>query len=112
MKYIHFPTIAMHALLLMLVQLTIRNYPDGFLVASVVILIGHIIYSAASRRPIVPVHTALCVLQIVLLYPGLIPTGSAPLSMGSDLALFFYQIALAVSCAFEVPIWLLKRKKA
>ena len=106
MKYIHYPTLLLHGALLLLAKLLLGDYQDGFLLTAVILLLGYLILGFVSRRPLSPSHLLGCAIQFLVFRSGLI----AATGLGSGLALFFYQIALAASAAALVLTDLIRRK--
>ena len=100
MKHIHIPTLAMHALLLLLAQLTINDYHDFFLGFSVLVLAAHLIWAFNSRRDFHTAHTIGVILHLLVEYFGWVKISSGAFGLGGGgFAWFFYGIALAISFA-------------
>ena len=98
MKRIHFPTLAMHILLLLLARLTISDYPGFFLGCAIVVLILHVGLAIESKHSFLTAH--LLGMGLYLLAPtiGLVNPDSGAFGLGGGgFAWFFYGIALAVS---------------
>ncbi len=111
MKYIHYPTLLFHGVLLLLAQMTIHDAPGFFLLASVVLLIFHAAGAAESKRVMAVSHTIGCAVQAAVFYFGIIDVNSGAFGLGGgEFALFFYGIALAVSFVIEWIIGALKWK--
>lgn len=98
MKHIHFPTLAMHILLLLLARLTINHYHDFFLGVSVAVLTAHVIWAFKSKRDFHTSHTLGMILQLFAGYFGWVRISNGAFGLGGgEFAWFFYEIALAVS---------------
>ena len=109
MKLVHIPTLLMHLALAALAAVTINDYHDGFLLCALIVLTAHAIWSARTERNLLPSHLLGTALQLALFALGLIEVHSGAFGLGGgEFALFFYQIALAVSCVIELPIGLYK----
>ena len=109
MKHIHFPTLAMHTLLLLLARLTINDYPDFFLGFSVIMLTTHIIWAFKSRRDFHTAHTLGILLHLLVEAFGWMKISSGSFGLGGgEFAWFFYGIALAVSFAVHSIIRMIR----
>ena len=109
MKHLHFPTLLMHLILPALAAVTINHYHDGFLLCALIVLTAHALWSARSARNLLPAHLLGTVLQLALFSLDVIEVHSGAFGLGGgEFALFFYQIALALSCIFETVIWLIR----
>lgn len=98
-KYIHIPTLILHALLLLTATQTLKHYPDIPLWAACLGLVGHLIYAVrlvlkgGAPLPIYSTHLLGCMIQShILNRPEFVFSG-----LGSGLAHFFYQAGLVVS---------------
>lgn len=114
MKYIHFPTLALHGLLLILARLLLNDSHDGFLVAAGLLLAGHVIWSCCSRRSLLPSHLIGCAVQAAFFGLGIIEVSRGPFGLGGgEFGLFFYLIALGISAVLEAFIGIIRyyRKK-
>lgn len=109
MTYIHFPTLLMHTALLIFGAVTINDYHDGFLLIAVVVLIAHTVWAARSKHKLFPAHLFGCAVQFALYHLDVIDVHSGAFGLGGGaLALFFYEIAMLLSCITELIIWLTK----
>ena len=109
MKRFHFPTLAMHLLLLLLARYTINDYPDFFLGTSILVLIFHIVWAIESRRNFLIAHCMGIFLYRLSEMLGFVQIGSGFFGMGGDFAWFFYGVALAISFVIHSIIRILRR---
>lgn len=115
MTYIHFPTLLMHIAMAVFGTLTINHYHDAFLLVAVLVLLIHAIWYARSKHSMFPAHVFGCITQYFLYRLDIIDVHSGAFGLGGgEFALFFFEIAMAVSCIIELVIWLIKlpRKSA
>ena len=63
MKYIHFPTLALHGLNMILAFALIHEYSDVFLFCAIAVLIVHVIWCCISPKPLTHTHLLGCLLQ-------------------------------------------------
>lgn len=111
MKHIHFPTLIFHGAMLLFSALTINDYPDAFLPAAMALIL-HAIWCARSGRPVAWTHLACCAAQYLVFLTGLIGVNSGAFGLGGgEFALLFHYVNLAASCAAELIIALVKRRK-
>ena len=100
MKYIHFPTLIMHILLIVFAATALNDYPDLFLCVSIPVLILHLIWAFRSTQDF---HTAHCVgmiLHILAAALGIVRGDSGAFGLGGGgFALFFFNVALGISFA-------------
>lgn len=109
MKYIHFPTLALHAALLVLARLLLVHYPDSFLFLGATLLFAHVIWAAMSRRQMAPAYLLGCALQAAAFGFGLIAVSRGSFGLGGgEFARFFYLIALAGAAVIEAAIGIVK----
>lgn len=109
MKYIHVPTLLFHAALTVFGVLTINDYPGTFLPIAVFALLIHAAWYAESKHNMLPAHLLGCVAQFALYQLGIIHVHSGAFGLGGGgFALFFYEIAMFLSCIVELIIWLVK----
>lgn len=112
MKYIHLPTLLFHAALNLFGVLTINHYPGTFLPIAIVLLIAHAVWYACSKHNMLPAHLLGCTAQFALYQFGIIDVNSGAFGLGGgEFALFFYEIALTISCAAELVIALAMRMR-
>lgn len=112
MKYIHFPTLFLHAGLLLFAQFTINDYPGTFLPVGVLLLVVHAVWAIRSKQLLMPSHLLGCATQFVVFAAGLIEVHSGAFGLGGgEYALLFYQFALVISVVVELLIGLFKIKK-
>lgn len=110
MKYIHFPTLALHALNMILAFALIHDYSDAFLFCSIAVLFVHVIWCCISPKPLTHTHLLGCVLQVLFFSVFDVHSGAFGLG-GGEFALLFYMIALAGSAIIEIAIGLYKHMK-
>lgn len=108
MKHIHYPTLIMHLMLLLLAMVTIGDYPDFFLGAAVLVLILHAAWAIKSSKNLLPAHYLGSVLYLLAKPLGLITIEGGFWSMGSDFGWLFYVFALIASLALETVIALIR----
>lgn len=113
-KWFHIPTFAVHGLLLLSAACTINHYHDFFLISSAILLMGYLIYCARTvwkrNNPLaILVSYGLGVLvQFFAFHTGLINVHSGAFGLGGgEFALFFYEIALGISCVIVLLISLI-----
>lgn len=112
MKHIHFPTLVLHAGLMLLAGLTMNDYADAFLVLGGIALICHIFWCGISRQLLFPAHLLGSVLQFTAHGCGLISVDSGAFGLGGGgFAQFFYLIALGLSLGIEAVITLIRRDR-
>lgn len=104
MKRIHYPTLFMHGVLLVMIRLLSYHYPDGFLVSAGLLLLCHVIWSCMSRRSLLLSHLVGCAMELMIFPTGLLSTANAPDSPGTGLALLFYFAGLSLSLLLEAII--------
>ena len=104
MKRIHFPTLLMHLLLLLMAGLLLRDYPGFFLGVSILVLLFHAAWSLESKKNLLLAHYLGAGLYLLAQPLGLVTTGGGFYGMGSGFGWFFYGIALACSLALETVI--------
>lgn len=98
MKRFHFPTLIMHILLMVFAALTINDYPDLFLGVSLFVLLVHIAWVIARKGNYFTAHTLGIVLHILAQHLEIISVDHGAFGLGGGgFALFFFNIALAVS---------------
>ena len=105
MKRIHYPTLLMHAALLLMAKLMLQHYQDGFLIAAGLLLCVHVICSCFSTRSPLLTHLLGTAIQAAVFAVGVI---GIPSNLGSGLALLFYQIALGATVLLEAVIALIR----
>ena len=110
MKYIHFPTLALHALNMILAFTLINDYSDAFLFSAIPLLFVHVIWCCISQKPLTHTHLLGCVLQVLLFSVFDVHSGAFGLG-GGEFALLFYMIALAGSAIAEIAIALYRHFK-
>lgn len=109
MTYIHFPTLLLHLALTILGAVTINDYHDGFLLVAIVLLLLHAVWYARSKHNMLPAHIFGCIAQFFLYHLDVIDVHSGAFGLGGgEFALFFYEIAMALSCILEAIIALIK----
>lgn len=109
MKHIHFPTLLLHGLLLVLAKLLMNDIPDGFLWAAGMLLVGHLIWSCVSTRSLAVSHLLGCGIQALVFRFGLIEADNGAFGLGGGgFALFFYLIALGGSAVLEAVIGIVR----
>lgn len=109
MKYVHLPTLLYHAVLTIFGALTINQYHDAFLPIAGFALLIHAAWYAESKHNMLPAHIIGCAAQFALYQLGIIHVHSGAFGLGGgEFALFFYEIAMAVSCILEAIICLVK----
>ena len=112
MKYTHLPTLLFHAALTLFGALTINQYHDAFLPIAALALLAHAIWYARSKHNMLPAHLLGCAAQFALYQLGVITVHNGAFGLGGgEFALFFYEIAMAISCIIELVIWLVKLSK-
>lgn len=109
MKRIHTPTLLMHILLIILAVLTMNDYPDLFLWVSIAVLLAHVLLTVETKGNYLVSHTIGIAIQLLFMYLGVIREDPGPFGLGGGgFALFFYQIALAVSFGLHSLIGLVR----
>ena len=109
MKTIHLPTLLFHAALAIFGALTINDYPGTFLPIAALALLFHAAWYAESKHNMLPAHLFGCAAQFALYQLGVITVHNGAFGLGGgEFALFFYEIAMAISCIIELIIWLVK----
>lgn len=109
MTYIHFPTLLLHIALTIFGAVTINQYHDAFLLVAVLVLLAHAIWYARSKHNMFPAHIFGCITQFFLYHLDVIDVHSGAFGLGGgEFALFFYEIAMFLSCIIELIIWLTK----
>ena len=112
MKFIHFPTLILHGLLLMLAGLLLNDYTDGFLVIAGLALACHMVWDCISRRSLSLSHLLGCVVQYFVFRFRVITVSIGAFGLGGgELGLFFYQIALGATFLMEALIDLIKYRR-
>lgn len=112
MTYIHFPTLLLHIGLTVFGAITINHYHDAFLLIAVLILIMHAVWASRSRHKMWPAHLFGCAIQFALYHLDVIDVHSGAFGLGGgEFALFFYEIAMLLSCIIELMIGLVKTKR-
>ena len=100
MKRFHFPTLIMHILLIGLAALTIHDYPDFFLCVSILVLLAHIAWVIEIKGHYFAAHGLGILLHALAQYLGIVSGDNGSFGLGGGgFALFFFNIALAVSSA-------------
>lgn len=98
MKRFHFPTLIMHILLMVFAALTLNEYPGFFLGGSLFVLLLHIVWVIKIKGSYSTAHGLGLLLQALAQYLEIIRGDSGAFGLGGGgFALFFYNIALAVS---------------
>ena len=109
MKHIHFPTLALHGVLLVLAQGLLTHYPDAFLLPAIGALVLHLLWCCRSKRPLALSHLLGCAVQGAAFALGIIEVGSRAFGLGGgEFARFFYLLALASSAIIELVVGLFK----
>ena len=112
MKSVHIPTLIFHAALTVFGALTLNHYHDAFLSIAALALLVHAVWCARSKQNMLPAHLIGCAAQFVIYQFGIINVHSGAFGLGGgEFALFFYEIAMAISCVIELVIWLVKLMK-
>ena len=100
MKRFHFPTLILHILLIVFAALAINDYPDLFLGVSVLLLLAHIAWVIEIRGRYFTAHSLGIVLHVLAQHLGIVRGDAGGFGLGgSGFALFFFDVALAVSFA-------------
>ena len=110
MKYIHFPTLPLHGLNMILAFALIHEYSDAFLFCAIAVLFVHVSWCCISPKPLTHTHLLGCVLQVLFFSVFDVHSGAFGLG-GGEFALLFYMIALAGSAIIEIAIGLYKHMK-
>ena len=98
MKRFHFPTLIMHILLMVFAGLTRNDYPDFFLGVSSLVLLAHIAWVIEIKGHYFTAHALGIALHALVQYLGILRGDSGAFGLGGGgFALFFFNIALAVS---------------
>ncbi len=112
MKYIHFPTIILHILILLLARLTINDYPGFFLCCADVLLLFHFVWAIVSKKTFVIPNGIALGLYVLAESLGIVVINNGFFGMGGGFAWFFYGIALLVSFAAHCILWTIRRIRA
>ena len=100
MKRFHYPTLIMHILLILFAVLALNDYPDLFLGVSLLVLIAHIAWVIEINGHYFTAHGLGIALHTLVQHLGIIRGDQGGFGLGGrDFALFFFDIALAVSFA-------------
>lgn len=100
MKRFHYPTLIMHILLILFAVLALNDYPDLFLGVSLLVLIAHIAWVIEINGHYFTAHGLGIALHTLVQHLGIIRGDQGGFGLGGGgFALFFFDIALAVSFA-------------
>lgn len=100
MKRFHYPTLIMHILLILFAVLALNDYPGLFLGVSLFVLLVHIAWVIERKSRCLTAHSLGIVLHILVQHLELVRVGNGAFGLGGGgFALFFFDIALAVSFA-------------
>ncbi|MBQ4550969.1 MAG: hypothetical protein IJA49_07730 [Oscillospiraceae bacterium] len=99
MKRFHCPTLIMHILLILFAALALNDYPDLFLGVSLFVLLVHIAWVIERKSRCLTAHSLGIVLHILVQHLELVRVDNGAFGLGGGFALFFFNIALAVSFA-------------
>ena len=98
MNRFHFPTLIMHILMMVFAVLTLNDYPALFLGVSVFLLLLHLAWVIERKGRYFAAHGLGITFQALAQYLEIIRGDSGAFGLGGGgFALFFYNIALAVS---------------
>lgn len=107
MKHIHFPTLVLHALNILLAFFTIHDYPGAFLTVGGLLLFIHVIWCCISTRKLTLSHLLGCSIQALFFTVFDVNSGAFGLG-GGEFALLFYLIVLAGSAVIELGVGIYK----
>lgn len=100
MRRFHFPTLIMHILLILFAVLMLNDYPGLFLGVSLLVLIAHIAWVIEHKSHCFTAHGLGIILHILAQHLEIIRADNGAFGLGGGgFALFFFNIALAVSFA-------------
>ena len=113
MKHFHFPTLIMHILLILFAVLTLNDYPDLFLGVSLFVLLVHIAWVIEHKSRCLTAHSLGIVLHVLAQHLEIVRVDNGAFGLGGGgLALFFFDIALAVSFAVICIIGIIRFYRA
>ena len=113
MKRFHFPTLIMHILLILFAALALNDYPDLFLGVSLLVLIAHIAWVIEINGHYLTAHGLGIALHALVQHLGIIRGNQGGFGLGGGgFALFFFDIALAVSFAVICIIGIIRFYRA
>lgn len=100
MKSFHYPTLIMHILLILFAVLMLNDYPGLYLGVSLLVLIAHIAWVIEHKSRCLTAHSLGIVLHILAQHLQIVRADNGAFGLGGGgFALFFFNIALAVSLA-------------